>query len=223
MSNVVKKVQTYHYAMVCRNKNGVVSRFNTPWVPSDKTRIVSPEENINETKVKQSKNLIEKVLVKIVTMIDLSDITQPKPLEEYGVKDINYEVHSIDNIFLTKHEVSAHKAFQRVLSLPMRQSNVNALYFPTGLKKYRIRMLKSLLVLEKMHPDDANVASNIIDKYENQPDTLHLLCLADFAASYVSKKAGNVPIEPDDIKSNNFPVFDVNGVETKPIFDSFKE
>ena len=99
MSNVVKKVQTYHYAMVCRNKSGVVSRFNTPWVPSDKTRIVSPEENINETKVKQSKNLIEKVLVKIVTIIDLSDITQPKPLEEYGVKDINYEVHSIDNIF----------------------------------------------------------------------------------------------------------------------------
>ena len=138
-------------------------------------------------------------------------------------KDINYEVHSIDNIFLNKHEVSAQKAFQRVLSLPMRQSNVNVLYFPTGLKKYRTRMLKSLLVLEKMHPDDANVASNIIDKYENQPDALHLLCLADFAASYVSKKAGNVPIEPDDIKSDNFPVSDVNGVKTKPIFDSFKQ
>ena len=41
-----------------------------------------------------------------------------------------------------------------------------------------------------MHPDDENVfASNIIDKYENQPDNLHSMCLADFASSYVSKKA----------------------------------
>ena len=41
-------------------------------------------------------------------------------------------------------------------------------YVPTGLKNYRSRMLKSLSVLEKMHPDDTNVfVSNIIDKCEN--------------------------------------------------------
>ena len=32
----------------------------------------------------------------------------------------------------------------------------------------RMRMLKSLSILEKMHPEDTNVfVSNIIDKYEN--------------------------------------------------------
>ena len=47
-------------------------------------------------------------------------------------------------------------------------SNIDVLYAPTSLKKNRTRMLKSLSVLEKMHPDDTNVfASNIIDKYKN--------------------------------------------------------
>ena len=56
-------------------------------------------------------------------------------------------------------------------------------------------MLKSLSVLEKMHPEDTNVfASNIIDKYENRPDDLHSLCLADFASNYVSKKSDDVPV-----------------------------
>ena len=35
-------------------------------------------------------------------------------------------------------------------------------------KMNRPRMLKTLSILEKMHPDDTNVfASNIIDRYEN--------------------------------------------------------
>ena len=53
-----------------------------------------------------------------------------------------------------------------------------------------------------MQLDDTNVfASNIIDKYKNRPNDLHLLCLADFAFSYISKKAVDVPVEPDEIKS----------------------
>ena len=87
--------------------------------------------------------------------------------EAYG-KDIKGKMLSIGNTFLTKREVSTHEAIKRVLSLPMRHSNIDVLYVPTGLKKNRTRMLKSLSTLEKMHPDDTNVfASNIIDKYEN--------------------------------------------------------
>ena len=49
-------------------------------------------------------------------------------------------------------------------------------------------MLKSLSTLGKIHPDDANVfASNIVEKYENQPDNPHLMCLADVASSYQQK------------------------------------
>ena len=75
---------------------------------------------------------------------------------------------SIGNTFLTKYEVSTQEAIKRVLSLPMRHSNIDVSYVPTGLKKNRTRMLKSLSVLQKRHPDNTNVfASNTIDKYEN--------------------------------------------------------
>ena len=58
---------------------------------------------------------------------------------------------SIGNMFLTKCEVFTHEAIKRVLFLPMRHSNMDALYVPTNLKS---RMLKLLSILEKMHPDD---------------------------------------------------------------------
>ena len=57
---------------------------------------------------------------------------------------------SIGNIFLTKREVSTHEAIKRVLSLPMRHSNIDVIYVPTGVRKNRIRMLKSQSVLEKI-------------------------------------------------------------------------
>ena len=120
---------------------------------------------------------------------------------------------SIGNTFLTKREVSTHEAIKRVLSLPIRHSNIDVLYVCTGLKKNRTRMLKSLSTLEKMHPDDTNVfASNIIDKYKNRPYNLHSMCLADFISSYVSKKADDLPIEPDEIKSYINPVSNINDV-----------
>ena len=74
---------------------------------------------------------------------------------------------STGNIFLIEREVSTHEAIKRVLSLPMRHSDINVLHVPTSLKN-RTRMLKSSLVLKKMHPDDTNrFVPNIIDKYEN--------------------------------------------------------
>ena len=56
----------------------------------------------------------------------------------------------------------------------MRHSNIDVLHVPTSLKKIRTRMLKSLSILEKMHPDDTNVfASNTINKFKNRPDNQH--------------------------------------------------
>ena len=49
-----------------------------------------------------------------------------------------------------------------------------------------------------------------IEKYENQPDNLHSMCLADFASSFVGKKTGDVPIEPDEIKIYTVPVSDID-------------
>ena len=68
-----------------------------------------------------------------------------------------------------------------------------------------------------MHPDDTNLfASNIIDRYENQPDNLHSICLADLAPSYVSKKVDDLPIEPDEIKSYTVLESNVNNVKLNP-------
>ena len=146
----------------------------------------------------------------------MSKLMKKASKEAYG-KDIKGKMLSIGNTFLTKREVSTHEAIKRVLSLPMRHSNIEVLYVPTGLKKNRTRMLKSLSTLEKMHPDDTNVfASNIIDKYEDRLDNLHAMCLADFGSSYVSKKAEDLPREPDEIKSYTVPVSSIDDVKLNP-------
>ena len=74
-------MKTYHHTTTCTKKNGVVFRFNAPWAPSNKTRIVRSEEKIDETIVNQSKKLIEKVLSYIVTISDLSDVTLSQILD----------------------------------------------------------------------------------------------------------------------------------------------
>ena len=66
ISNLLKKVWTHYHTTTCRKKKVVVCRFNSPWAPSDKTRIVRSAENIDETIVRQRKKLIYKVLSYIV-------------------------------------------------------------------------------------------------------------------------------------------------------------
>ena len=63
----------------------------------------------------------------------------------------------------------------------------------------------------------ANVlASNIIDKYKSRPDNQHSTYLADFASSFVTKKAGDLPIEHDEIKSYTVPLSNINDVKLNP-------
>ena len=54
-----------------------------------------------------------------------------------------------------------------------------------------------------MYPDDSNpFTSSIIVKYENRPDNLNQVCLADFPSIYIHPfKTGDVPVEPDVVKS----------------------
>ena len=132
--------------------------------------------------------------------------------EAYG-KDIKGKMRSIGNVFLTKREVSTHEAVKRVLTLPMRHSNIDVVYVPTGLKKNRTRMLKPQSILEMMNHDDTNVyASSVLDKYENRPNELEEMCLADFATNYVSKKA-DVQVEAEDIKSYTVPVCGIDELQ----------
>ena len=61
-------------------------------------------------------------------------------------KSFKSKMLSIGDTFLTKHEVSAHEAFRRVLYLPMRHSNIDVLYVHTGLRKNRSRMKRTLMI-----------------------------------------------------------------------------
>ena len=45
-------------------------------------------------------------------------------------------------------------------------------------------MLKSLYLFETIDPGDNAYVSNILGKYENHPDSLDQLCLADFGFMY---------------------------------------
>ena len=142
----------------------------------------------------------------------MSKLMAKAPRVAYG-KNMRGKIHSIDSLILTKCEVSMHEAFKKLLSfylLPMIHSNIDVLFAPTSFKRNRTRMLKLVSILEKMDPDDINVfASDNIGKYENEPDGLDSLCLANFASSYLSQKAIDVP---DEMKSYSLPVANIDNV-----------
>lgn len=61
-------------------------RFNSLWTPSYETRIIRSEENMDETKTKQSKKLIDKMLSYIFTTNYLSDIALSEILKIMGLQ-----------------------------------------------------------------------------------------------------------------------------------------
>ena len=136
-----------------------------------------------------------------------------KASKEASGEDMRGKLRKIGNVFLTKREVSTHEAIKRVLSLPMRSSNVKTIYIPTGLKKDRTRMLKPQHLLNIMDPEDTNVyATNIIERYANRPDDLESLCYADFATNYINIKVDE-NLESDDIENYTTPVSSIDDVE----------
>ena len=146
----------------------------------------------------------------------MSELMKKAAKEAYD-KDIRGKMRSIGDVFIKKREVSTHEAIKRVLSLPLRHSNIDVIYIPTGLKKNRTRMLKPQYVLEKMHHDDTNIyALNMLDKYENRPDELEKLCLADFACNYINKKVIDIQTESEDIRSYTIPVSGIVHVPHSP-------
>ena len=90
LNSLVKKVQTHHHTTTCRKKKGVTCRFNAPWPPSEETLIVRGEEDVDKTKLSESKKTIDKVLSQIPKIDDLSDITEKELLEKGGVSETEY-------------------------------------------------------------------------------------------------------------------------------------
>ena len=84
----------------------------------------------------------------------VSELIKKVSKEAYG-KDNEANKCSIGDTFLNKREVSTHEVIKRVLSLPMRHSNIDVMYVPTGLKKVRTRMYVHLILLTNTKIDHA--------------------------------------------------------------------
>ncbi|XP_066926766.1 uncharacterized protein [Clytia hemisphaerica] len=112
-----------------------------------------------------------------------------KAHKEASGKDVKDKLRAIGNVFLTKREVSTHEAIKRTLSLKMKTSNINVEFVITGPKEKRTRILKSPSEVAKLDPDSKNVYKNsMFDKYQNRPNKLKDMCLADFASIYTYQK-----------------------------------
>ena len=139
-----------------------------------------------------------------------------KVSKEASNHDIRAKLRKIGNVFLTKREVSTHEAIIRLLSLPMRSSNIAVIFIPTGFQEHRTRLLKPLEILNTLDPDDPNIfCTNFLDRYANRPNELEHTCYADFATNYKPTNADK-NLEPDDIESYTEPI---TNIETLPNSD----
>ena len=105
-------------------------------MPSNETRIVRSEENIDETKIKQEKKIIEKVLSYIVAISDLSDITLSKILEKSEVTEYHYEnaLHCVEkkvSIVYKRKPCEVNIGPYNTVILKLLKSNMN-IQFVTG-------------------------------------------------------------------------------------------
>ena len=70
----------------------------------------------------------------------------------------------------------------------MKQLSRTVVFFDTNPKKSRIGVLKDLNTISQLDDDDTNVfQKSLIDRYEHRPHTLDSMCLAEFAATYVTR------------------------------------
>ena len=102
------------------------------------------------------------------------------------------KLKSIGSVFLKSREVSEHEAVARLCGLPLRSSNTNVVFVPTGLPENRTRIFKPFYEINSLSDEDTNVfATNMIDRYQNRPKELNDCCLADFVANFCSSRSGN--------------------------------
>jgi hypothetical protein len=130
--------------------------------------------------------------------------------KEASGESIRDKLYKIGNVFQKCREVSTHEAIARTISLPLRHSNIDVIYIPTGLKDKITRMLKPKVCINKIDdPDSTDVyIPNILDKYAKRPDSLKDMCYADFASQYRTESTSNPKRDDENIKSYSEPISD---------------
>ena len=107
---------------------------------------------------------------------------------EARTDELKTQLRKVGSAFLTHREVSAQEAVYRILSLPMKQLSRSVVFVNTNPKHERIAVLKNNDSLGQLDDNDTNVFQNsLIDRYQHRPQQLSAMCLAEFAATYVTK------------------------------------
>ena len=127
---------------------------------------------------------------------------------EARTEELKKQMRKVGSAFLTHREVSAQEVAYRLLSLPMKQLSRSVVFVDTNPKSERVAVLKNNASLEKLHDDNTNVfQKSLIDRYQHRPAELQSMCLAEFAATYVTdyrhKDDGDDGIENDVLPSDN--------------------
>ena len=103
---------------------------------------------------------------------------------EARTEELKQQLRKVGSTFLTHREVSAQEAVYRILSLPLSRSVV---FVDTTPKNERIAVLKGKDMLSQLEDDDTDVFhKSLIDRYQHRPREPHSMCLAEFAATFVT-------------------------------------
>ena len=106
---------------------------------------------------------------------------------EARTDELKQQMRKVGSAFLTHREVSAQEAVYRILSLPMKQLSRSVVFVDTNPKNERIAVLKGKQILSQLDDDDTNVfQKSLIDRYQHRPQELQSMCLAEFAATFVT-------------------------------------
>ena len=97
------------------------------------------------------------------------------------------QLRKVGGAFLSHREVSAQEAAYRILSIPMKQLSRSVVFVDTNPKNERIAVLKNSQALEQLDDSDVDVfQKSLIDRYQHRPQEIQSMCLAEFAATYIT-------------------------------------
>ena len=125
-------------------------------------------------------------------------------------KSTKEKLYKIGCLFQKCREVSTHEAIARSISIPLRHSNTDVQYVPTGPREHITRVLKLKNQVDNIEDEDSTdvFAPNILDKYQKRPDELESMWFADFASNYRSIHDNNPKLDDETIEGYTEKVSD---------------
>ena len=135
----------------------------------------------------------------------MSDLMR-KASKEATEKGVAGRLHHVANQMRKGREVSHHEAIMRILSIPLRRSNISVVFIPTDMPENRTRVLKPQHILQNLDKQDTNIyLPSIHDKYAARPDKIESICLAEFVAyfTYGYSNKGDNKTQPHETQEDD--------------------